>query len=582
MKNLKTILAVLFLLFALPAIGFTYFGVWGQVFANPQVPLLPYFVFRSVLRMLAAYVLVVIFGLTYGIIAGLYRTPRIFMLPVLDILQSIPVLGYLPMVILLFSGSLPGELGYEVASILLIFTGMAWAVTFSVMGAVRNIPNDLREASNSFGVRGWRYVRHVVFPAIFPSFVTGSILAWGGGWYFLVAAEMLSYGASVHVLPGIGSFLGSAVFTMGNLPSAILGLVVFVAVVFVINSFVWKPLSEFAKYFNTQTSLSEGTQPPVYSEFGPIRHLIYFMDGLDSKYGDRLDAFLVSLQNRYGKAFRFLEHVPSKRRQTRTTILTIALYVLLFAVIMAFLALFVASALSVLPLNHLGTAIATHPDLQTLPLLGLYSTGRIFVAYVIALAWTLVAGIAVARSKRLSNIFMPVFDVGQSTPALALFPFIVILVISVFGGTAISVELAAIILLLTGSQWYLFFNIVGAVKSIPGNILEASRAFDLRGWQFYSTVVFPAIIPGLLLGSIQAWGGAWNALIVSEYINYGGHIYQVQGLGAYLTRATLAANPEPWEITLIVATMSAIVLLMNYLIWRPLFNYAERFKFENV
>lgn len=582
MKNLKTIIAVLFALFAAPAIAFTYFGLWDSVFSNPQVPLLPYFVFRSVLRMLAAYVLVVIFGLTFGIIAGLYRRPRLFMLPVLDILQSIPVLGYLPPVILLFSGALPGELGYEIASILLIFTGMAWAVTFSVLGAVRNIPNDLREASNSFGVRGWRYVRHVVFPAIFPSFVTGSILAWGGGWYFLVAAEMLSYGTSVHVLPGIGSFLGSAVFSMGNLPSAFLGLCVFVAVVFFINSFVWKPLSEFAKYFNTQTSLSEGTQPPVYSEFGPIRHLIYSVDSLDAKYGDGLDSFMVSLQNRYGKTFRFLEHVPSKKRQTRATILTIALYAFLFIAIMSFLAFFVASALSVLPLNDLLNVLATRPDLQKLPLFGLYSAGRIFVAYVIALAWTLVAGIAVARSKRLQAIFMPLFDIGQSTPALALFPFIVIMVITMFGGTEMSVEIASVLLLLTGTQWYLFFNIVGAVKSIPGNILEASRAFDLRGVQFYSTVVFPAIIPGLLLGSIQAWGGAWNALIVSEYINYGGHVYAVQGLGAYLNQATLAANPEPWEITLIVATMSAIVLLMNYLIWRPLFNYAERFKFENV
>ncbi|MFA6489479.1 MAG: ABC transporter permease subunit [Candidatus Micrarchaeia archaeon] len=582
MKNLKTIIAVLLTLLAAPAVVFTYFGQWDSVFANPQVLLLPYFVFRSVLRMLAAYVLVVIFGLTFGIIAGLYRRPRIFLLPVLDILQSIPVLGYLPPVILMFSGALPGELGYELASILLIFTGMAWAVTFSVLGAVRNIPNDLREASNAFGVRGWRYVRHIVLPAIFPSFVTGSILAWGGGWYFLVAAEMLSYGTSVHVLPGIGSFLGSAVFSLGNLPSAFLGLCVFVFVVFFINSFVWKPLSEFAKYFNTQTMVSEGTQPLVYSEFGPIRHLIYFVDKLDAKYGDRLDLFMVSLQQRYGKTFRFLEHVPSKKRHTRATLLTIALYVFLFATIMACLAFFVAAALSVLPLQSLAHVLDTRPNLQNLPLFGLYSASRIFVAYIIALAWTLVAGIAVARSKKLQAIFMPMFDIGQSTPALALFPFIVIMVISMFGGSGMSVEIASILLLLTGTQWYLFFNIVGAVKSIPGNILEASRAFDLRGWQFYSTVVFPAIIPGLLLGSIQAWGGAWNALIVSEYINYGGQVYQVQGLGAYLNQATLAAVPEPWEITLIVATMSAIVLLMNYLIWRPLFNYAERFKFENV
>ncbi|MEM2138277.1 MAG: ABC transporter permease subunit, partial [Candidatus Anstonellaceae archaeon] len=187
-----------------------------------------------------------------------------------------------------------------------------------------------------------------------------------------------------------------------------------------------------------------------------------------------------------------------------------------------------------------------------------------------------------ARSKKLSEIFVPLFDIGQSTPALALFPFIVILVISILGGGSFSVEVASILLLLTGTQWYLLFNIVGAVKSIPGNILEASRAFDLKGIQFYSTVVLPAIIPGVLLGSIQAWGGAWNALIVSEYINYGGKIYSVPGLGSFLTQSTLAANPEPWVITLAVASMSLIVLLMNYFVWRPLFNYAEKFKFENV
>src|SRR3989338_9913073 len=134
------------------------------------------------MRMLAAYFFVVVFGLVYGIVAGLYRNARLFMLPLLDILQSIPVLGYLPPAILLFTGALPGEFGYEVASVFLIFSGMAWAVTFSILGAVRAIPNDLREASNAFGLRGWKYVRHVVLPAIFPAFITGSVLAWGGGW----------------------------------------------------------------------------------------------------------------------------------------------------------------------------------------------------------------------------------------------------------------------------------------------------------------------------------------------------------------------------------------------------------------
>lgn len=583
MKNLKTTIAVLLVLLIAPIIAFIYFGVLGQVLSNPLTPLLPYFVLRSVIRMLIAYFFVVIFGLVYGIVAGLYRNARIFMLPLLDILQSIPVLGYLPPAILFFSGALSGELGFEIASVFLIFTGMAWAVTFSVLGAVRNIPNDLREASNAYGLSGWKYVRHVVFPAILPSFITGSVLAWGGGWYFLVAAEMLTYGASTHVLPGIGSFLGAAIFTYKDLPSAGLGLSVFVAVVFAINSFVWKPLSEYAKYFNVQTMLSEETKPPVFSEFGPIRHLIYYVEHLETKYGDRLDAFVESMQKAYGKALRFLHYTPYKRRHPhKPALFSFSVYTLLFLVIMFIFAYFVATSVSALPLNSLLHIIQNHPELANLPIYGLYSTGRIFVAYMIALSWTLLAGIIVARSKKLSDIFVPIFDIGQSTPALALFPFIVIIVISILGGNEFSVEVAAILLLLTGTQWYLLFNIVGAIKSIPGNILEASRAFDLRGLQFYSTVVLPAIIPGVLLGSIQAWGGAWNALIVSEYINYGGKVFTVPGLGSFLTQSTLAASPEPWVITLAVASMSIIVLLMNYFVWRPLFNYAEKFKFESV
>ncbi|HIH18969.1 TPA: ABC transporter permease subunit [Candidatus Micrarchaeota archaeon] len=583
MKNLKATLAVLAIFLALPPLAFTYFGAWDAVLSDPQIVFLPYFVFRSLMRMLAAYFFVVVFGLIYGIAAGLYRTPRLFMLPLLDILQSIPVLGYLPPAILLFTGALPGEFGYEVASVFLIFSGMAWAVTFSILGAVRAIPNDLREASNAFGLRGWKYVRHVVLPAIFPAFITGSVLAWGGGWYFLVAAEMLSYGSSVHVLPGIGSFLGSAVFTYGNLASAFLGLTVFVAVVFAINSFIWKPLSEFAKYFNVQTQISKETEPPVFSEFGPIRHMVYFADSLQRKYGDSLDSLVDSAQRGMGRAARVFEHVPYKRRHRRHPGLVLfSIYSMFFIAAMVLLAFFVASAINSLPLKSLLLAIDAHPEVYSLPILGLYSALRIIVAYLIALSWTLVVGIAVARSKRLSGLVMPAFDIGQSTPALALFPFIVIIVISTLGGGQLSVEVACILLLLTGTQWYLFFNIVGAVKSIPGNVLEASRAFDLRGVQLYSSVILPAIIPGVLLGSVQAWGGAWNALIVSEYINYGGNVYSVPGLGSFLNQATLSANPDPWIITLAVASMSCIVLLMNYLVWRPLFNYAERFRFESV
>src|SRR3989338_2514135 len=248
---------------------------------------------------------------------------------------------------------------------------------------------------------------------------------------------------------------------------------------------------------------------------------------------------------------------------------------------MLWLLWFFSSSFSV-PMLGAWNTLVSHEEIFLLPYLAARSFVRILVAYVIALCWTLIAAIAVVRSKRLSKIFFPIFDIGQSTPALALFPFIVIFVISIFGGGQIGVEVAAIILLLTGTQWYLLFNIIGALNNIPGYILEASRAFGLKNSMLYKKIFLPAILPGIILGSIQAWGGAWNSLIVSEYITFQGEVHSVDVIGAYLTKLTTSPSPDPLAITLCIGTMTIVILLMNYLIWRRLFNYAERFRFEGV
>jgi len=560
-------------------ITFTYFNEWGALFANPETPLLPYYVFRTLLRMLAAYALVILFSFPYGIIAGLYRRARFFMLPLLDILQSIPVLGYLPAAILFFVNILPGELGYEIASIFLIFTGMAWAVTFSITGAVRNIPNDIREASNSFGMRGWKYVRHVVLPTIFPAFITGSVLAWGGGWYFLVAAELITYGSVPHALPGIGSYMGHAVFQQNNLASAVFGLIVFIAVVYSINQIVWKPLIAYSKRFRIQTMESREAVQIEKAE-GKI---IDLFEWVMARKG-RIDEFITTLFDRIGKLSALaklpIRHIPRRRIHVSLPRWEVfSIYTLLFFAVMLLFAFFYSHALAS-RLKDIMNSISSYPDSYNLPAYTFFSFLRILVAYIIALCWTMGAAILVTRSKRLYDLFLPVFDIGQSTPALALFPFIVVIVIQVLGGGRLSVEAASIILLLTGTQWYLLFNIIGAIRHIPGDVLEASRAFGVRGTQFYRDILIPAIIPGILLGSIQAWGGAWNALIVSEYIVFSSNTYTVPGLGAFLTRATLQPAPDPWIITLAVATMTLTVLLMNYFVWRPLFAYAEKYKFE--
>jgi len=566
----------------LTAVIFTYLGWWGRIFENPDTVLLPYYTLRTLLRMLAAFALVVLFSVPYGIIAGMYRRPRKVMLPLLDILQSIPVLGYLPAAIFLFTSALPSlmgfELGYEAAAVFLIFTGMAWAVAFSVLSSVRNIPNDIREASNAFGMRGWRYVRRVVLPCIVPSFITGSILAWGGGWYFLVAAELITYGALPHALPGLGSYLGNAIAKHGNVPSALFGLVVFVSLIYVINRKVWRPLSAYAKKFRFQSMNTE-----IFAEANEPALIVRLIEGAGGLW-DILDASLRKISRFWSALQRSLHlpsiHIPRRRHHVPQPWYQMgAIYGILFVLVMLVVAYFFSAAF-LAPLLGLRESISAHPELSRLPEFALYSLARISIAYLIALAWTLAAAIAITRSRALSEIFFPLFDIGQSTPALALFPFIVLIVIRVFGGGGIAVEIAAILLLLTGTQWYLLFNIIGAIRQIPGDVLEASRAFGLRDFQFYRLVLLPAIFPGIIVGSIQAFGGAWNALIVSEYIPFGSQTYSVPGLGSFLTKSTLAPSPDPWVLTLIVATMALAVLLINAFLWKPLFALAERYKFD--
>ncbi|MEM3690316.1 MAG: ABC transporter permease subunit, partial [Candidatus Micrarchaeia archaeon] len=224
------------------------------------------------------------------------------------------------------------------------------------------------------------------------------------------------------------------------------------------------------------------------------------------------------------------------------------IFSILFGVTMYFLALFFAASLQK-PLAELRLSFNTHPEAYSIPYFAFRSLLRIFFAYLIALAWTLAAGIIITRNKFLSQIFLPIFDIGQSIPALALFPFIVIIVFKYFGTGSIGLEIASVLLLLTGSQWYLLFNIIGAIKRIPKDISEAASCFGISDWRFVRYVILPAIFPGIIVGSIQAWGGAWNATIVSEYINYGGHIqFEATYSGVELNSVTAVVGERVSEI----------------------------------
>ncbi len=510
----------------------------GEISRNPETPQLPYFIFRTMLRMIAAYLLVVLFGISYGVIAGLYEKPRKVMMPLLDILQSIPVLGYLPAAILFFVNLFPGELGVEIASILLIFTGEAWAVTFGVFGAVRNLPDDLKTVSRAFGLSGVKYYRKLIFPYIFPSFITGSILAWGGGWYFLVACEFMTFGGRLYTLPGVGYYLANAVYVQHSIVSAIFGLIVFILLIFSIDKLVWAPLMDYSEKFKVQTLEHEESYRQMHSPLvAALRFAVHTFDDIWESITSMppVQKFLRAFRLPQIKLKPFMPRINVDPR--RMTLHRIALFIILFSLVMYFLGLFVAASVQK-PLADLELSFQNHPEAYSIPFLTLNSILRIFTAYVIALVWTLAAAIIITRSKTLSGLFLPLFDIGQSIPALALFPFIVIVVFKYFGTGSMGVEIASVLLLLTGTQWYLLFNIIGAIKHIPGDVVEAANSFGITDWKYVRYVLLPAIFPGIVVGSIQAWGGAWNATIVSEYINYGDHIYSVNGLGAFISRAT--------------------------------------------
>jgi len=555
--------------------------VIGEVFSYPLTAGLfqlngDNYILRTLIRMTLAYALSVGFALGYGIPAALYRRAEQVMIPVLDVLQSIPVLGYLPGAIVFFLALFNGSiLGQEVASIVLIFTGMVWAVTFGVYGGIKTIPKDISEAAHAFGINRGRYLREVVLPAIYPTFISGSMLAWGGGWYFLVACEYLSFANRIYTLPGLGFYIYSSALD-GIIPASIFGLIVMVAIVGAINRFIWHPLMDHSEKFKYESTPGQFRRHPhSYLTIRILRKMRRVSQGL----AEALEP-LIALEHRYHPGLvRFRHSILvsrihigagwpkfSRRGRIAGTLIGIGLVTLIIYVLVP------------PQLPEVARQLFLRRELRLLPSYAFGSIARLAAGYLIAVSWTVAAGILIARSERLFNIMLPIFDIAQSVPALALFPIVVSIVIDYFHGSEFGLEIASIILVLTGMQWYLLFNIIGAVKAIPSDVMEASRSFGLKGPKFLRNVLLPAILPAVVLGSIQAWGGGWNATIASEYINLADRTYHVPGLG-YLLDIAVARGDTPL-VLITIGVMAGIVFIMNRTVWHYSMKRTSKFKFE--
>lgn len=524
-----------------------------EVIPGPDISLapaaLPWYTLLSVGRMTAAYALSLLFTLLYGRAAAYNHRLELLLMPLLDVLQSVPILSFLPVVLLSLSAILPQNIAAELASIVLIFTSQAWNLTFAWYQSLTTIPKELREASQIFRLNDWLKFKKLELPFAMISLVWNSMMSWAGGWFFLMAAEIFTVGARDFRLPGLGAYLHEAA-NQGDLHAIGWGLAALVLTVVLLDQLVWRPLIAWSDRFKLE--MVESDQPPTswfYDLVGNARLVHWLGQHVISPLAEAFDRWML---RRFPMQAETEAESPSRRWITAV-----------FAGLLG-LGLLVALYRAAVLLWHLPTQTWGQIGVDVLATLL-----RVSIALLLALAWTVPVGVAIGTNRRLSAVLQPVVQVVAAVPATALFPVILLLVLNLPGG----LNLASILLMLMGTQWYLLFNIIAGASAIPQDLNYTTQLLQLNGWQRWRTLILPGIFPYLVTGAITASGGAWNASIVAEYQTFSGQLHSVRGIGARIAQAT-AAGDYP---LLLAATLAMVltVILINRLLWRRMYRLAE-------
>jgi NitT/TauT family transport system permease protein len=435
-------------------------------------------------------------------------------------------------------------------------------MTLGIYESVKTIPGDSNESLQAFGVTGWLRFQRLLMPACVPKLIYNSILSWVAGWYYLTACEIITVGPANYRLPGIGSFLMEAA-NDGHMLAILAGLLILLAVIVLMDVIVWQPLTEWSEKFRFEFAASSG---PAHSL------------GMLDVFGGIGPAVLRMLRTILLPPWRVIARGLEKLAQTPTLSSPVAKgtsrLVRLFLI--GSLGIFAAWAVGA-GLVALAHALIRPwpPEAKQIPGAMLMSFGRLVIAYAISLAWTVPCALAASESSKFKRILTPIAEIAGAVPATAFFPLIVLFVVRLTGG----MNLASILLILTGMQWYLLFNLLAGVNSVPEDLKEAARAFGLSRFATWRKLILPAVMPSLITGSLTAWGGGWNALIVSEYVPFRGHTYTVNGLGALLQVATWAGNGT--MILLSLLSMVLVVVILNRVVWRRLYDTAtERYRLD--
>lgn len=532
----------------------------------PVVPIshsigaLPVYAFYSLMRMAIAYALSLAFAITYGYTAAYNCRLEAWMIAVLDILQSIPVLSFLPPVVLAMVALVPGhQLGIEMGVILLIFTGQVWNLAFSFYSSLKGIPREMLEASRIYRYSAWQRFWQLEMPNAAIGLVWNSIVSVANGWFALMACEMFTMGTRNFQLPGLGSYLQTAADS-GDMRTLAAGLVVVILIVVATDQLCWRPLIAWSDKFKfEQVESADRVQSPVLE----LLRRSSLLTGLPGRAWTRIEEPLYRRMSRT-KDCRTVQPLDKDQLRGKSSAGLWSLAVAAFAVVAW------GAVQAILMLRTV-----TWPDLHLL----LEGAGATFLrvnsALLISAAWTIPVGVAIGFSPRLARFVQPVAQVLASIPATAFYPILLIGLVQIGGGLGIG----SMALMLLGTQWYILFNVIAGAMSIPSDLREVSSLFHFTRWQRWTRLILPGIFPYLITGMVTASGGAWNASVFAEYSHVQGHTLQTIGLGAQIDAAT--DNGRFPIVLLATIFISLMVVTMNRLVWRRLYRLAEtRYKLD--
>lgn len=521
---------------------------------DPSPSQIPYYAGRTLLRMWIAFSFSLLFAIGTGYLAAKNKTARAFILPALDVLQSVPVLGFLSATVTGFMALFPGSLlGVECAAVFAIFTGQVWNMAFGFYHSMVTIPTDMQEAASTYGLTRWQRFRTVELPASAHSLIWNSMMSFGGGWFFVAQSEAISVMNKDIKLPGLGSYMAQSI-ERGDNTAALWAVVAMIVLILASDQLVWRPLLAWADKFKIE--LTESATPATSWVYNLLRGA-YLFTWLNERVWQ-------PVMDKVFQAAGPNARIPVRLNATGKKLLWRAVGIMIglwmgYEVLTA-----LAAAVAAL---HGALTIAIFGNIVWL---GFLTALRVAAMTVLAtLVWTPI-GVWIGFQPKVARFAQPLAQIGASFPVNMTFP----IVVGFFVASHITLNWGSILLIAMGTQWYILFNVIAGAMAIPNDLQEAARVYGLRRWNLWRTLILPAIFPFWVTGACTAAGGAWNASIVAELATWGDTTLKADGLGAYIASVTKTGDTP--LIIASIAVMSIFVVLMNKFIWRRLYAYAER------